>query len=188
MRRSMAEIFWPGFRCVVRRNSLDNSDYRLVFRRIASTPPCAHSDRAIDRLVTGQWCAYALNTGLPLCRVAHGIEYPSKATGLIIWRWEIRGACLPVFARDNRPAPAGRGARGGCHASAKKPSISLRLRGRCGSRAHQPDNGSCPSIRRDLGRNDDLSCFSHERGFFQTGHGDHRPESNSSRTQWPICL
>src|SRR5437016_3636610 len=56
----------------------------------------------------------ARTQGLPLRRVAHGIEHPSKAAGLIIWWWEIRGARFPcvraqLTARHQRRAPPLRG-------------------------------------------------------------------------------
>ena len=60
------------------------------------TLPCTHSDRAAVGRSCLRQCALSRRTqGHPLCRAAHGIEYPSQAAGLIIWRWEIRGACFP---------------------------------------------------------------------------------------------
>jgi len=49
-----------------------------------------------NSLVAGQRCAGArLNTGLPLCRAAYGIQDPTPAGGESRRPREIRRACFP---------------------------------------------------------------------------------------------
>ena len=139
--------------------------------RIASTPPGAHTPSAIDRLVTINGAHVARNTGLPLCRATHGIENPSKGQRVAPGGWEIRGACLPVFARDNRPAPAGRSPMSHCLV-ARRP----RTRG-CGygqiSSCYYPGRltGSCSARSKSTGPRKHVSDNTGDVG---TGRA-HRP-------------